>query len=270
MLALVAGTGRLPGLLAERLDAEGRAYVVASIEGHGMEDPGPREILWFRIETLGSLLQALASRGCTEVCFAGAIARPPLDPARVDAATMPLVPRMMAALGQGDDGALRVALTLFEEAGMQVRAAHELLPDLMPAPGVLAGAGEDAAAVAREAARGAEVIAALAAADLGQACVIARGQAVALEAQPGTAWMLRALADVPGAQAAGGVLYKAPKPGQDMRVDVPTIGADTVEQAAAAGLAGIVLAPGVQVLDREAVLAAARRLGLFIHVQAPG
>jgi molybdenum cofactor synthesis domain-containing protein len=55
--------------------------------------------------------------------MAGAIGRPKLDPAMIDAATMPLVPRMMQALGQGDDGALRVVIALFEEAGFALRAA---------------------------------------------------------------------------------------------------------------------------------------------------
>ena len=58
---------------------------------------------------------------------------------------------------------------------------------------------------------------------------------------------------------------KAPKPGQDLRVDMPAIGPDTVAQAAAAGLAGIVIAAGgVLILDRASTCARAETAGLFL------
>ncbi|MEM7296058.1 MAG: UDP-2,3-diacylglucosamine diphosphatase LpxI, partial [Pseudomonadota bacterium] len=93
----------------------------------------------------------------------------------------------------------------------------------------------------------------------------ASGQVIAVEAVPGTAWMLQSLAKAP--QARGGWLYKAAKPSQDRRVDMPTIGPDTITQAAAAGLAGIVVAAGdVLVLDRDATAAGADAAGLFLWV----
>ncbi|MHA1128546.1 MAG: UDP-2,3-diacylglucosamine diphosphatase LpxI domain-containing protein, partial [Alphaproteobacteria bacterium] len=65
-----------------------------------------------------------------------------------------------------------------------------------------------------------------------------------------------------------GVLSKAPKLDQDLRVDLPAIGPDTVRNAAKAGLAGIVIsAGGVMVLDRETTISEADRLGLFLWVR---
>jgi hypothetical protein len=61
------------------------------------------------------------------------------------------------------------------------------------------------------------------------------------------------------------VLAKAPKPIQERRIDLPTIGLATVQRVAKAGLAGIVgEAGGLLVLDREAVIEAADELGVFI------
>ena len=69
----------------------------------------------------------------------------------------------------------------------------------------------------------------------------------------------------PAAGERRGVLAKLPKPNQDRRVDLPTIGVRTIERAAAAGLAGIVGEPaGLLVVDRPAVREAADRLGLFV------
>jgi hypothetical protein len=65
------------------------------------------------------------------------------------------------------------------------------------------------------------------------------------------------------------VLVKAPKPGQEERIDMPTIGPDTVRNAAAAGLAGIaVAARHVLIAERAATIAAADKHGLFLWGQA--
>jgi hypothetical protein len=61
------------------------------------------------------------------------------------------------------------------------------------------------------------------------------------------------------------VLVKRPKPGQDRRIDLPTIGASTVQAAAAAGLAGIGYEAGAALLmDRDAVIEIADAAGLFV------
>jgi DUF1009 family protein len=105
--------------------------------------------------------------------------------------------------------------------------------------------------------------------DIGQSCVVAAGQALAVEALFGTDWMLDSLRLRP--DGAGGVLFKAPKPDQDRRVDLPTIGPSTVAGAAAAGLSGIAIeAGGVMVTDRDRTIADCDRLGLFLWVRKRG
>ncbi|SCZ58365.1 hypothetical protein SAMN04488118_103272 [Epibacterium ulvae] len=260
MLALIAGTGRLPHEVAGRLKA--RPLICAL---HGSEPDYVDAELVFRLEHLGSFIERLKSADITEICMAGAVARPHIDPAAIDAATLPLVPILQAALGQGDDGALRAVIQIFEKSGFTVRAAHDVAPDLLLAEGVLTSVqpGEIDKA---DAARGAEVVTAMAAVDVGQSCAIRNRQAIAIEGQFGTQWMLNSLAIRPDGE--GGLLYKAPKPGQERRADLPTIGPDTVEQVAQAALSGIVIeAGGVIVLERDAVVDACDRLGLFLWVR---
>lgn len=273
MIALIAGQGELPVLVARRLAGEGRPLRICELEGFPPDAalaPGV-ERTPFRIERLGSFLSDLTSGGATEVVFAGALQRPPIDPAMIDPATMPLVPRMLAAIEDGDDATLREVLAIFEEAGLTIRAAHELVPELLPQPGTptLAKPGKRDEA---DAARAALITAALGTADVGQACVVSRGQALAVEALPGTDAMLASLPDLRAQRdlPASGLLYKAPKPGQDRRIDLPAIGPDTVTGAAAAGLAGIVIeAGGVMVLDQPETIARADAAGLYLWVRPP-
>ncbi len=263
MLALVAGRGRLPVYLADRLEARGVDFRIFSLAGSEIDAASGRRAETFRIENLGSFLQRLQAERFEEVCFAGAIQRPALDPGQIDAPTLPLVPRMVEAIGRGDDGALRVVLELFEEHGLAIRAAHDIAPELLPRAGV-ATRERPAERHLRDTAIGDAVLEQLGRDDQGQACVIVNGREVAREDAAGTDAMLKRLAG----QARGGILFKAPKPGQDRRVDLPTIGPQTVAVAHAAGLDGIVIAAGgVLVLDAKKTIEDCDRLGLFLLVR---
>lgn len=258
--AVIAGAGVLPAAIA----AELQAPFVAALEGFAPAGLTPD--LTFRLERLAPFLRALADAGVGRVVFAGAVRRPErIDPALIDPATAALLPRLMAAMGQGDDATLREVVAVFEEHGFAVAGATEVVPGLVPGPGVLAGAVTPADE--RDAARAAAIVAALGAVDVGQGAVVQGGLCLAVEALPGTDAMLAAVAAMgpPRPAPRGGLLWKAPKPGQDRRVDLPAIGPDTLRHAAAAGLAGIAWqAGGVLLLDRAVTVRAAEAAGLFL------
>lgn len=261
-LALILGQGRLPHILAGACPEAPRL----SLDGFA---PDGLVVEPMRLETLGTHLADLRARGIERVCLAGAMRRPVIDPARIDAATAPLVPRLAARIGQGDGALLDEVLAIFDEAGLAPVAAQDIVPDLLPPEGVMGQVAPDEAA-RRDAARAAEVLEMLGPADLGQGCVVAGGLVLAVETLPGTDFMLRtvALALREGFAAPGGILMKAPKQCQDRRVDWPAIGPETVKNAAAAGLGGIVVSKGgVLVLDRAAVITAADAAGLFLWVR---
>ncbi len=265
-IALICGQGALPGLLARH------APDALLVQMEGFEaDLGGRPAQSFRLERLVPLMEQLLDRGIRRVCFAGAVQRPRIEPEFFDARTATLVPRILTAMQSGDDAALREVIAIFEDWGLSVVAAQEIAPDLLAEEGVLAGSVTEADR--RDAARAAEIVAALGPLDIGQGAVVAQGLCLAVETLPGTDAMLAfvgqhsALKSDP--KCARGLLYKAPKPGQDRRIDLPAVGPRTVRNAAAAGLAGIVVAAGgVLLLDRAATLAAADEAGLFLWARA--
>ncbi|MBM7067707.1 LpxI family protein [Actibacterium sp. 188UL27-1] len=278
MIVLIAGAGALPGIVARQVFDSGRSVRVYALDGVPVDLDIDVPVRRFRIERLGSLLAELGRIGAREVCFAGAVSRPAIEMDMIDDATRPLMEQIGAALRAGDDGALRVILGLFERAGLRVLGVQDVAPDLLLGPGVPTVAGpNDRDGV--NAARGAAIVAAMGVADLGQSCVIADCQALAVEALPGTNWMLQSLqagsapalsATMPAQPALKallqrGLFYKGPKPDQDRRVDLPTIGRETVERVAALGLRGLVIeAGGVIVLDRDTVIQRCDTDGLFL------
>lgn len=263
--AIIAGRGGLPAAVAVALVTAGTTPLVAAMEGFAPD--GLRPDLSFRMERLVPFLHGLLDRGVTRVVFAGAVTRPRLDPSLFDPATAQMVPRLIAAMSGGDDAALREAIAIFEETGLTVAGVPEVAPDLVPGPGVLCG--ELTPQDSPDATRAAAIVAALGAVDVGQGAVVQQGLCLAVEALPGTDAMLAQVAALGGLRpdpARGrGLLWKAPKPGQDRRIDLPAIGPATVSAAGRAGLGGIAWeAGGVILLDRAATIAAATDAGLFL------
>lgn len=250
--AIIAGAGALPGLLAE-------AGPALTVRFEGAPGGTAGADLTARFERLGRLFSDLRAQGVTELCLAGAMRRVRFDADALDAETAALLPALQAAMGQGDDALLRRIVTIFEAEGFTLRGAHELRPDLVATEGALHGTP----APAGDAARARAVLAAMGPLDVGQAAVAAGGQILGIETLQGTDAMLGFVADT--APHSGGVLVKRAKPGQDLRVDMPAIGPDTVAAAARAGLSGIELQAGhVLLLDPAALRAACATHGIAL------
>ncbi|CAA7617060.1 LpxI family protein [Magnetospirillum sp. SS-4] len=262
-LGIVAGGGELPGLVAAACRAEGRDYHILALSGHA--DPlvigdGPAD--WIRLGEAGTGFDKLRQAGVAEVVMIGPVRRPSIGELAPDFRTARFFARVgLKALG--DDGLLRAVVAELEGEGFKVVGVDEVLSDCLAVPGRYGRHAPDAQAEA-DIARGVQVARGLGALDVGQAVVVQQGIVLGVEAVEGTDRLLARCGDL-ARQGPGGVLVKLRKPGQDRRVDLPTIGAATLANAAAAGLRGVAVeAGGALVLGRDAVAAEADRLGLFV------
>jgi len=273
-LGLIAGGGDLPVEIAEHCQRSGRSLFVIRLKGFadaGLERFTGAEV---GLAELGKCFKALKRAECQAVCLAGQVNRPDFSSLMPDLRGLAALPAAIAAARKGDDALLRMLVAEFEKEGFAVEGAHEVMDDLGLAAGPLGRIAptpecHDDIVGAMEAAR---TIGRL---DAGQGAVVCRGLVLALEAAEGTDAMLARVADLPQALrgrpgAPLGVLAKTPKPAQETRVDLPTIGPATVRAVASAGLAGIVGEAGrLLVLDREAVIDLADELGVFIFGLEP-
>jgi DUF1009 family protein len=204
------------------------------------------------------------------------VSRPDFGALIPDLRGLAVLPAAIAAARKGDDALLRLMLGEFEKEGFAIEGATEVMDDLSLGSGPLGRVAPSDDEMA-DVHRALDVARAIGQLDVGQGAVVCRGLVLAVEAQEGTDAMLARVADLPAALrgqpgASAGVLAKAPKPIQETRVDLPTIGPTTVHAVARAGLAGIVGEAGrLLVLDREAVIELADELGVFIlGVEAAG
>ena len=242
-LGLIAGGGALPLSVAARCEAEGRPVFVVRLAGfadpHLARYPGVDA----GMAEIGRVLTALKKAGCDAVCFAGTVNRPDFKTLKPDFKGMTLLPGIVAEAAKGDDALLRKILSVFEGEGYAIEGADDILGGETLPSGALGAVSPTPEQIAdlKKALHVAEKAGEL---DIGQGAVVCDGLVLAVEAQEGTDAMLARVAGLPadlrGSSAdRKGALGKAPKPIQDLRVDMPVMGARTIELAAAAGLAGV-------------------------------
>lgn len=265
-LGLIAGGGDLPKHVAYAAGEALTKVIVLQGFADQKDFPGSESL---GLGQIGKVFKTLKSSGCTHVCFAGYVSRPNFKDIKPDLRALFMMPRAIKAATNGDDALIRHVLGLFEKEGFQIISPQEVCVDLLLEEGAL-GAIKLPRAHREDALLACHIAQAIGQMDIGQGAVVARGVTLAVEAQEGTDAMLERVSALPqalrGTQSdRAGVLAKMLKPGQDQRVDLPVIGPKTVENAAAAGLAGIVAEAGCAfILEEEAVVEAANRHGLFV------
>lgn len=263
-LGIVAGGGILPGQVAAAAIAIGRDVFMVGLETFAdptVLAPYPHEFA--RLGAASRIRELLRAHGCRDLVLVGAVRRPSLSNLRPDALAIRLLGRIGRAAFAGDDRLLTALIRVLNEEGFRVVGADTVLRQALAPAGLLSQIAPDRDAL-EDIKRGEAVAHALGAVDVGQACVVQQGIVLAVEAAEGTDAMLVRAGEV-AREGLGGVLVKLVKPGQERRVDLPTLGAKTVRLAAAAGLRGIAFAAnGTLFADRLATIAAANEAGLFL------
>jgi hypothetical protein len=269
-VGLIAGGGAMPFAVADSMRARGVQPVLFALKGACDPEAVARfRHHWISVGQVGRAIKLFRAENCRDLVFIGTLVRPALSEVRLDWTTLRVLGRVWAAFRGGDDHLLSGIGRILEQDGFRMVGIHDVAPDLLMPEGCLTRTAPDPNA-AGDIARGREVLAALSPFDIGQAAVVIDGHVVGVEDIEGTDGLLARVARLRKegrirAKTMRGVLVKAPKRGQDLRFDLPTIGSRTIEGAAAAGLAGIaIIAGNTIVADPQAMIEAADVAGLFV------
>ncbi|HEX4410548.1 MAG TPA: UDP-2,3-diacylglucosamine diphosphatase LpxI [Xanthobacteraceae bacterium] len=269
-LAIICGGGSFPVAVAAAVAARGRRPVMFGIKGWADQAVIERyPYHWIALGQVGRFFRLARAEKCREVLFIGTLLRPPISQLRLDWHTITLIPRVLSFFRGGDDRLLKGVAAIAESGGLRVVGVKDVAPEIFMPEGVL-GRHQPSERDRADIARALKVIAALGPLDVGQATVVANNNVLAVEAAEGTDRMLERIAELRKigrvtAASGVGVLVKAPKPGQDRRFDLPSIGPRTIEKVASAGLAGLAVTAGsTMIADADEVTAAADRAKIFV------
>lgn len=269
-VAIICGGGGFPLAVARAARASGREVFLVGLHGAADPDIASFPHVWVKLGEFGKLFRELDARGVKQLAIVGSLTRPDFSDLRLDFGGVKRLPDIARILRGGDDHALKGVVRFFEGEGLAVIGVHELAPSLLAGQGALTSRAPSQDML-EDIALGMKMLAALSPFDAGQSVIVANQRVVAVEAAEGTDQMIQRVAEL---RASGrlrlkgrcGVLVKAPKQGQDLRVDLPAMGPRTIANAIAADLAGVALAAdGVLMLEREETLSTAQGGGLFVY-----
>ena len=154
-IAIIAGNGGLPRILAAECARRGQLCAVVVFAARAPDWAASYPVIHAAFEQLGALFGSLEKAGCQNVIFAGGLVRPHFDPGKFDAKTLEIAPRLLPFIGRGDDVTLAAVTRIFEDEGLGVVAAQDILGHLLAREGALGQISSSSAALAeiRRAAR---------------------------------------------------------------------------------------------------------------------
>lgn len=267
-LGIIAGRGELPRLVIAACESQNRPYFVLAVEDATEEETvaaARDDYAWIRLGAIGKTLELLRHEGVEDLVMAGGVNRPKLSALRPDLKGTKLLARLGSQLltSSGDNQLLSAVVQFLEEEGFRVLGAEEVVQDLLAPEGLIGSIYPDKRAQA-DIEFGARVAREVGALDIGQAVVVQNSQVLGVESVEGTDALLLRCADLRSGER-GGVLVKVKKPQQERRVDLPTIGIETVQRVAECGFAGIAIEAGASlILHKREVARLADKLGIFV------
>lgn len=239
-LAIIAGQGHIPVDIGHAAIAHGYDVVIMPLEHQADADFSDFETVPIGLANIGRTRKLMLEHKCDAMIMVGKVRRPPIGDLRPDMDGVKLLGKMLL---RGDDQSLRLVAEYFAETGIKVMAASDIMPDRQIREGIIAGArlGKQHQV---DLDLGCAVLDSIGSHDIGQGVVVQDGRIIAIEAAEGTDAMLTRSSDLLDKTASSAVFLKTPKSGQDMRLDIPFIGLETVKAAGDANIGVIAIESG--------------------------
>lgn len=269
-LGIIAGGGTLPCQLVEHCKKIGRQFFVLAVEGNALPSLTENDIphLWIRMGQAGSGLKRLKEENVQELIMIGTIRRPSFKDLIPDLRTTAFFAKV-GSKALGDDGLLRAVIKEIEGDGIKVVGIQEVMPELLSPSGLLTKkkpSKQDLIDIKR----GVQAAFELGKLDIGQSVIVQEGMVLGVEGIEGTDELIKRCANYKR-KGSGGVLVKLRKPQQDMRIDLPTIGQRTIDNAKQSGLNGVAIHAGnTLIVDQTELISYANKQGMFVIGIEPG
>lgn len=262
-IGIMAGSGQFPFLVARGARTLGWRVVMCAF--HGFADPALEaeadDFIMLHLGRLGDLINFFKKHGATKVCMAGAISKPKaISDIKPDFRVTKLMLKL-AGKAKGDDAILRAVAEELQSEGISILSPNTLVPGLNTHSGVLSARQPDAD-IWRDASFGWNIAKQVGAMDIGQCVVVRSGIVTAVECLEGTDAAISRGAELGGP---GCMAVKVVKPGQDKRIDLPSVGAATIELLARHKFAGLAFeASGSLFFDKAKALELAKEHNICI------
>ncbi len=260
-IGLIAGSGKFPIIFSKA--AKSKGFIVYAIAHNNETDPALEDFVdtieWVHLGQIKRIIKFFKKNSVSQAVMMGAITKTRMfSDVRPDTKALSLVAGMRHT---HDDGLLRAFVGVLEKEGIKIQASTFMLPDLLAQPGRWTKRKPTQSETA-DIELGWKLAKEIGRLDIGQCVVVGGGSILAVEAIDGTdATIMR------GGELGKGnaVVVKVCKPNQDLRFDMPAVGAQTIKTMHKAGAKVLVVEAGKAVVfDREEMVGLADMLGITI------
>ena len=213
------------------------------------------------IGKFGKIIDLIKEKKSKKVLFAGKITKPKFSTLRLDLKGIYYMPSIIRAAKLGDAAIIKAIIKILDNEKIKVISSIFFNPELTLKGGnytKLKPNKNDINSIKK----GITYFNKLNSLDHVQAVIVKDNTILAIEDQQGTKKMLSKLK-----KKSVGILIKLPKKKQDLRIDLPTIGLQTLKDCKKYGLKGIVLKSKKNIfLDKAKCISFANKNKIFIKI----
>jgi len=216
------------------------------------------------IGQFGKIIKILKHNNCNKVLFAGKVTKPNFSKLKLDLKGIYYIPRIIKASKLGDAAILKEIIKILNQQSIKTISSVTFNPELSLKKGnysKIKPNKEDKKNIIKAII----TLNKLGKYNFSQGTVVINKKVIAIEGKGGTEKMLKKCKSKKFRN--NGVLVKFPKKGQDLRIDLPTVGFKTLKQCKTAGLKGIILKSKKNVfLERKKCITFANKNKMFLTV----
>ena len=265
MLGIIAGETSLPKYLINKLTKKKTKFIILDLTQSNLYKNYTNSYS-LEITELGRALSILNKNNCKKIIFIGKVKRPEISLLKFDRKALFYLPRLYSAFKRGDGSILKEIIKIFNENKIAVLNSMKFTPELIfnekNLNNVRVGSLDKVSIN-----KGIKIISSLSKFDIGQSVVLNNGYVLAIEGPEGTDEMIKRSASLQKKLELKNksILIKFPKSNQDLRVDLPTIGLDTIKNCIKANIRGIAVKRSQNIiLEKDKIFTLTKKNNFFI------
>lgn len=264
-LGIIAAKGNLSNKLIKYAKGRFELFVIAINNETDPDLLKDIEHVWINLGEIGKAIDAFNRFQIKDIVFVGSLQKPDLLNIKVDAIGAKLLAKIVKDKFFGDNNLLSSITDFLEQRNFNIIGVHKILQDLVVKKAnftELHPNSQDQIDI--ELAM--KVVSSLGELDIGQGAIVENGVVLGVEAVEGTDNLIKRCFELKrDSNNASGTLVKLSKPAQELRIDLPTIGIETIINMHKAGFKGIVIEANKAIfLDQEESIKYANLNKMFI------
>ncbi len=262
MICLILGDTNFPKIIVESFKKKKLEYFIIDLSKKNIFKTNSNS---FRISVgqFGKMIKLIKEKKCKKVLFAGKISKPNFSLIRMDIKGFFYLPKIIKAAKVGDAAIIKVIIDILKKEKIKVISSITFNPELSLKKGIYTKVKPNLKDK-KDIKKGIDYLNKINAYNYTQGLVVRNGSIIIIENNSGTKKMIQSIISK---FKNTGILIKLPKKKQDLRIDLPTIGLDTLKDCKKAGLKGIVMKNKQNIfLDKEACVKFANINKIFINI----